>query len=212
MKTAVLIETLAADAAASPREGASVDVRLARGAVAGLVAVVAIVLWTRGLRPDFASSLVTPAGVMKLGGGLALAAGAFHCLRQLARPGRPPLDVAGCALVGLAAAIVLGALAAAQATAPFGAVVAATPHYAKAMALLALAPLATVLIALRGGAPTRPVCAGGVGGALAGALSALGYALWCPADDALFVMVSYGASIAVAMVAGAALGARLLRW
>jgi hypothetical protein len=212
MDTQDLIDRLAAEGAARPASCWTLELRLALGTAAGFGAVALAVLATLGLRPDLAPSLLHGAGLMKFGGGVALAAGAFHLLRRLGRPGTPPVDAVCLGLFALALAVVLGALALARVTAPLDAVLRATPHYAWMMVALGLMPLGAVLIALRGAAPTRPEETGAVAGLLAGAVASLGYALWCPADDVLFVAVSYGAAVLATVATGALAGARLLRW
>ncbi|MFO7856920.1 MAG: NrsF family protein [Paracoccaceae bacterium] len=210
MDTDALVRTLAAEnRPAADRH--KVERSLALGAAAGLAGVVAAVLALGDVRPDLLETL-GGAGLSKFGGGVALAAGAFHMLRRLGRPGTGAIDGLCLGLFALAAAIVAGVVATAQVTAPLDAVLRQTPRYAALMILLSAIPLATVLPALRVAAPTRPAGAGAAAGLLAGSLTALGYALWCPADDALFVAVSYGAAIATTALAGCLLGARVLRW
>ena len=210
MRTDQLILALGADAPAR-RDRWTIERRLALGAALGFAGVAGAVIALGGVRDDLLETF-GGAGLAKFGGGIALAAGAFHLLRRMGRPGTAPVDGVCMGLFALALAIVLGVVAAAQVTAPLAAAVASTPHYAWLMVLLSAIPLATVLTALRAAAPTRPREAGAAAGLLAGAVTALGYALWCPADDALFVAVSYGAAIAVTVAAGALIGARLLRW
>lgn len=189
----------------------ALELRLACGAALGLLGVAGVVILWGGVRADLPQTLAG-AGLAKFGGGVALAAGAFHLLRRMARPGTPPIDGVCMGLFALAAAVVLGVIAAAQVTAPLSAAIRSAPRYAWMMGLLSAIPLATLLIALRAGASTRPAGAGAAAGLLAGAVTALGYALWCPADDALFVALSYGTAIAATVAAGAFAGARLLRW
>jgi hypothetical protein len=69
-----------------------------------------------------------------------------------------------------------------------------------------------LLVALRAGAPQSPAMAGAVAGLLAGSLAALLYAIHCFDDSPLFVARWYLPAIAVVVLAGAAAGARALRW
>jgi hypothetical protein len=80
------------------------------------------------------------------------------------------------------------------------------------VALMAVAPLVAVLAALRTGAPRSPAAAGAVAGVLAGSLGAVLYAFHCTDDSPLFVALWYTPPIALAALAGAAAGSRLLRW
>ena len=78
--------------------------------------------------------------------------------------------------------------------------------------LLALPPLAALLLALRGGAPVRPGNAGAMAGFAAASIAASFYALHCTDDSPLFVAIWYGLALALVSAAGAILGRRLLRW
>jgi hypothetical protein len=78
--------------------------------------------------------------------------------------------------------------------------------------IIAIVPFAVIIWALRRTAPTDLVRAGALGGLVAGAVSAAGYALHCMDDSLPFVALWYGGTIAVCTVAGALLGPRLLRW
>ncbi|MCI0599693.1 MAG: NrsF family protein [Beijerinckiaceae bacterium] len=78
--------------------------------------------------------------------------------------------------------------------------------------LLAAAPLAAALIALRRGAPENPSLAGAAAGLLAGAIGAACYATHCPDDSPLFVAIWYSLAIGIVVLAGAQAGRKLLRW
>jgi hypothetical protein len=80
------------------------------------------------------------------------------------------------------------------------------------ISLMAAAPLAVGLRALRRGAPTRPGLTGALLGLTSAAGVAAGYALHCPEDSPLFFVLWYGLAILLVTGAGAALGHRLLRW
>ena len=81
-----------------------------------------------------------------------------------------------------------------------------------AIVLASMPVLISVLWAYRAFAPTRPVVAGLLAGTSSGAAAAFAYALYCPETTASFLLVSYTPGIALAAVAGALLGSRLLRW
>src|SRR5262245_10017355 len=78
--------------------------------------------------------------------------------------------------------------------------------------VIAIVPFAAIILALRRAAPTDLVRAGALGGLMAGAVSATGYALHCMDDSLPFVALWYGGTIAICTLAGALLGPRLLRW
>lgn len=78
--------------------------------------------------------------------------------------------------------------------------------------VLALAPMACVLAAMRNGAPTRPSLAGMAAGLLSAGLAAALYALNCADDSPLFVAVWYPVGIGIVVATGAVVGPRVLRW
>ena len=78
--------------------------------------------------------------------------------------------------------------------------------------VIAIAPFAIIVWAVRQAMPTDLRRAGALAGLVAGALSATGYALHCADDSVPFVALWYGGTIAVCTLAGWALGPRLLRW
>jgi hypothetical protein len=58
----------------------------------------------------------------------------------------------------------------------------------------------------------HPGLAGALAGLLSGTIGATIYAAHCPDDSPLFLMTWYGLSVAMMTLAGALLGARVLRW
>ena len=92
-------------------------------------------------------------------------------------------------------------------------------HFAAAPATAALAEagigllgLAVALAVLRDGASAAPRRSGAMAGLAAGGFAAAVYALHCPEDAPQFFLVWYSLGIAILVAAGAAAGARLLRW
>ncbi|MEP9380164.1 NrsF family protein [Aquabacter sp. CN5-332] len=77
---------------------------------------------------------------------------------------------------------------------------------------LAVAPLAFLLFALRGGAPARPGLAGAIAGLAASGMAATLYAIHCPDDSPLFVATWYSIATALVTGVGYVAGSRLLRW
>jgi len=78
--------------------------------------------------------------------------------------------------------------------------------------LFALAPFASLIMALRKGAPTELTYTGAFAGLVAGAVGAAIYAFHHAADSIPFIVLWYGGSIVLCTLAGALLGPRLLRW
>ena len=77
---------------------------------------------------------------------------------------------------------------------------------------LVIGPLAVLVMMLRAGAPTKPVLAGAVSGALAGGVGAFIYALHCPDDSALFVALWYSLAIGSVSLLGAVAARLAARW
>jgi hypothetical protein len=85
-------------------------------------------------------------------------------------------------------------------------------HCLSLIPLLSLAPAVCLLVALRHGAPARPMLAGAACGLVAGSIGSLLYALTCPDDSPLFVATWYTIGVAIVTIASAFIGRRALRW
>lgn len=145
--------------------------------------------------------------------GLATAGASF--LLRAARPGRPgrrPLVVIGLMFL----AILLAGLITLDLSHPaaWGGLVFG-PQWGACLIcipLLAVAPFASLIWALRKEAPTDLRWTGAVAGLVAGALGAAAYAFHQPAGSIPFIVLWYGGPIAICALIGAILGPRLLRW
>lgn len=210
MRTDELIAALAAD----PRPAPAVGATLARLLPAAGLASLAMLALAWGLRPGLGAAMADPVVAAKALIPAAAAAAAVAGALRLARPeGRAGAGLALAGLLGLAAALALGALAATP-RAEWGEAVRGTTLLAclRSIPALAVLPVAATLLALRRGATTRPRRAGLLAGLGGGALAAALYALHCPEDSPLFYVPWYGAGILASGAAGALLGPRLLRW
>ena len=78
--------------------------------------------------------------------------------------------------------------------------------------LIAAAPLAATLLALRRGAPQSPSAAGAVAGFAAGGMAALIYSFHCNNDSPFYVAIWYLSAVAIVTVIGAGIGRVALRW
>jgi hypothetical protein len=212
MNTDALIKAIAEDAAAKPP---SVPVRVGVAlAVGGLIAG-ALFVQGLGVRPDVAEALQTWRFAAKMAILLASFATALWATTRLIRPDAPQrrtLTVFSIPIVMLALAI-----GAELATAPAGswsdrAIGSNSQLCLLSIALFSVAPLVSLLVALRAGAPQSPAAAGAVAGLLAGSLAATLYATHCFDDSPLFVALWYTPAIAAIALAGAAAGSRALRW
>jgi hypothetical protein len=213
MKTDELVSLLAASAAPVPTNAVGRRFTVAIGW--GVAGALLLLLVTLGLSPDLAQNAgelmfwIKPA----FAAGLALAA--LVAAERLARPGMR-LGLVQAALAApvlllwlVAAVVLLNAAPGQRAELIFGETWKSCPFF---IALISLPLFAAALWAMKGLAPTRLVHAGAAAGLLAGALSALLYALHCPESSAPFLAVWYVLGIAIPTLAGALLGPRLLRW
>lgn len=78
--------------------------------------------------------------------------------------------------------------------------------------LLAIGPLACLLIALRQGASENPGVAGGLAGMAASGIAATFYAANCTDDSPLFVITWYPLATLAISTVGYVLGVKLLKW
>ena len=178
-----------------------------------LAALVMVIVY--GLRGDLVQALSSTVFWMKLAFAGVLALFAALATDRLGRPGVRVARV----WVGLAAPVVLLWLAAAaalvgadpaqRAELVFGSSWRSCPFN---IALISLPLFAAMLWFVKGMAPTEPALAGASAGLLSGALATLIYALHCPESSVTFVGIWYVLGIAIATLAGAALGPKLLRW
>jgi hypothetical protein len=212
MSTDTLIAAIAADGAARPPSMAR------RMAVAlGIGGLIALALFMQGLgmRPDIAEALQTWRFAAKVGIVLVTFAVALWAAARLGRPDasqRKALTLLLLPLLMLVSAIG-GELAISPAdTWSTWAIGSNARVCLLFIALMSVAPLVAVLAAMRAGAPRSPAMAGAVAGLLAGSSAALLYAAHCTDDSPLFVALWYPPPIALAMLAGAAAGSRVLRW
>ena len=127
-------------------------------------------------------------------------------------PGRKPLVLIGVlflALISAGGAALVLAHPAAWSGMIFG------PQWAACLVcipLFAAAPFASLIWALRKGAPTNPMRTGAIAGLVAGALGAAVFVFHHPGGSIPFIALWYGGSILLCALVGAILGSRLLRW
>lgn len=184
------------------------------GAMLGAAALIlALFFLIFGWRADLGAAMqqgpvraktLLPVTLFLVAAGLALAS---------ARPGRQvslwPLAVPlglGAVLVGLRIADGTGATLMAELVGK------TAPACLVSITTMAMLPLGAGLFLARRAAPTRPALTGALLGLAAGAGIASGYALHCTEDSPLFFMTWYSLAICAVTLAGAVLGARLLRW
>ncbi len=212
MNTQNLIDTLVADGESIDAPiGTTVALALAFGLVLSVVAFV----WQLGWRPDIGQASQTVRFLFKFVVTLAALIPAIALAADLARPDANP-GAWGWALL-IAPILLIGGVSAELLILPANAwTVKLIGTNARicltVIPLLAIAPLAALLFALRRGAPSEPRLAGAVAGIAAGAMAATLYAFKCTDDSPLFVATWYTIAIGVIALAGSLIGERALRW
>jgi hypothetical protein len=199
----------------APVSPAQVSRRLLLGLGSGLLISIVLVLAILGPRPDMGPAMHTMMFWAKLIYPLSLAAIAAFALERLARPAAS----AGSRVVWLPLPFILVILLA------LIAVIVAPPSARNAMLMghsarlcpflvfaFAVPPLAGLVWAMRGLAPTRLRESGLVIGLAAGGAGAFAYAWHCNETGAPFLAAWYSLGIAAAAFLGWLAGPRLLRW
>lgn len=211
MKTEDLISLLAEDAPVRTRLGRLVTYAL----MAGIAVSALILISTIGMRRDMAGAMETIRVLFKLSVTFMLAVVASSLVFQIGRPAAPLKTRV--LLLTIPLALVMAAVIMEMAMVP------ADSWRTRMMGnnarfcvmfipVLALAPLAGFMIALRNGAPENPGLSGAVAGLAAGGIAAAIYAWHCPDDSPLFLATWYMLAIAIVSIAGYFAGRHLLRW
>ncbi len=168
-----------------------------------------------GLRPDLGAALAGWNFWGKLLLPASLAAAGWVLVERLARPGVATAPLWRLAALPVLAVWLLALWVLWQAPADQRGALLLGATWRVCMANIAthaLPVFIAALWALRTLAPTQPRAAGAAAGLLAGGAGAAVYALHCPEVQAPFLAVWYVGGMALPVLAGAALGPRLLRW
>jgi len=191
--------------------GRTISIAVAAGAVIAL----GFMLVGLGIRADLTTTRATVFLLLKVAFALAVVGVAVRYLMRLARPGAErgvsPLAIT----VPFAAIALLGAISLGAAPSSHWDNMIVGDQWLECLLsipIIAIAPFAVTIFAVRRAAPTNLVRAGAVAGLIAGGVSAMAYALHCTDDSLPFVAVWYGGTIVLCTLAGAILGPRLLRW
>lgn len=212
MKTDKLIAMLASDAGAvAPRVWLP---RYALALGAGLIGAALLMVLLLGVRPDIADAVRLPMFWVKLAFPTALAAGALLAAVRLSRPG-VAIGRAGAMLVAPVLAIWVLAALALLAAPEDRAMLIWGETWAACLVnipLLSVPAFVAVFWVMKSLAPVRPALAGAAAGLLAGALSAIIYALHCPELVAPFIGLWYLLGMLIPAALGAMIGPQLLRW
>jgi hypothetical protein len=208
-----LIQRLSADLRPVPKF--AVARRLALGVGAGAAVSAALIGLTLGFRVDMQHAICGSMFWVKLAYTLALAGVALWTCERLTRPAaagqRRALWLAAPFLVlaGLAVWQLVKSPAQMRMHMMMGDSAMICPWL---ILTFALPPLAGLVWAVRGLAPTRLRLTGAMLGMAAGGAGASAYALHCPESTAAFMAIWYTLGIIAAGVCGGLLGSRVLRW
>ena len=208
-----LVAALAADLRPVPHYGVARRLLFALGL--GVAVSTLLVVTGLGLRPDMPQAMGGSMFWIKAAYAAALCGVALWACERLARPGAS----AGGRILWLAppllavAALAGWELSAAPASERHAMLMGGSARVCPWMILAAsLPPLAALVWAVRGMAPTRLRLAGLMIGLAAGGAGAAAYALHCTESAAPFLAVWYTLGVAGAGLLGALAGPRLLRW
>jgi hypothetical protein len=213
MKTDDLIDALAANL--EPIKGGELRNTVMIALAIGAVAAFCLVLTMFGLPAARPTGAFSALKLLALAFTLGLVAAGAGLLIRSVRPGEPGRKLL--VLIGLLfVAIFLAALVTLLLTHPaaWGGMVFG-PQWAACLVcipLFAVAPFASLVWALRRGAPTNLMRTGAIAGLVAGALGAAVFAFHHSGGSVPFIAFWYAGPILVCAVVGALLGPRLLRW
>jgi hypothetical protein len=212
MDTSNFIKALAADTRA-PTRSLSFIWWGASGIAVALAAMVFLAMLAP--RPDIAEAAETPRFLFKLVITTTLTVTAFILARAMLRPEGTGREIAP--YLAVAPLLTVAGVVAELFVLPkdiWSASLIGTNSMACLffIPLIGIGPLALFLLALRHGAPARPVIAGAVAGLLAGGIAATFYGLHCPDDSPLFVASWYTIAIGGLTLAGAVGAHRFVRW
>jgi hypothetical protein len=188
---------------------------LTLGAIGGTFIAGALFFLTMGFRPDIVPAAGTVRFLFKFAVTLTLATAALGLISRIGRPGVP----AGAWRWALVTAPILLVVSVAvemlvMPESTWGPrLIGNNARYCLLLIpLLAIGPLACLLLALRQGAPARPGLAGLIAGLAASGIAAAFYAANCSDDSPLFVAAWYPAATAAVVLAGYLAGLKLLKW
>lgn len=174
-----------------------------------------LVLWGLGVRPDLAEAAQTPEFWIKLAYALTMCGVGLWIASRAVRPAGETLWRATAILIPLC---MVCAAAAVQATLNEPAAVTRLLLGSTALicpwlvAACSLPPLAGLIWAARGCAPTHVARAGAAIGLAAGGMGGALYSFHCTEEGMLFLGAWYTLGLAGVVLIGCAVGARLFRW
>lgn len=211
MKTSHLIDALANDATQRWTLTRALKIALIAGNIA---AAVIFFLWI-GFRPDIMAAAETTRFLLKFAITIPIATAATAALLRVSRPGTdlgPWGWVLAISPVILMVAVIVELLLVPERLWVMTLIGNNARHCMTMIPLLALGPLACLLVALREGAPTRPGLAGAIAGLAASGIAATFYATNCTDDSPLYVATWYPLATGIVVLVGYLGGRTFLRW
>ncbi|MBV8763520.1 MAG: DUF1109 domain-containing protein [Hyphomicrobiales bacterium] len=212
MRTEELINALVTD---EPSTRKRFDFVMAFAVALGALVAGSLFFVAIGFRPDIDQAVRSVPFLFKFVVTLSLATAAIGLCSRLARPGVPVKEWSY-ALAIPVILLALAVLAELMLTPPSTwapSLIGSNSRFCLTLIpLLAIGPLACLLLALRQGASTRPGLSGAVAGLAASGIAATFYAANCTDDAPLFVATWYPLAIAMVVAVGYALGSVSLRW
>jgi len=211
VETDELIKLMSEDVQPPVNLSRAIQIALIAGTVIAGLAFFSVL----GFRPDISQAAETVRFLFKFVVTISLAAAAVGTIVRLATPGvdlgwwRWSLIVAPLLLAFAAAMELFATPSSLWGTKLVGA---NALHCLTIIPVLASVPLASLLIALRHGAPANPGLTGAVAALASVGIAATLYASNCPDDSPLFVVTWYPLATAIVTAAGYFLGKRVLRW
>ena len=213
MKTDELISMLGTNVERVDRQ--KVVRTLAAAILVGLAAAFCVMLFVLGVRTDLPKASAATYLPLKLVFTVATLVLTSIALIKLARPGGERRTPVASVAIPFVVIMLLAGLTLASVPSTHWDQMIVGDNWLECLLsipLIAIAPFALIIWAVRQAAPTDLVRTGALAGLVAGSVSAAAYALHCTDDSLPFIVLWYGGTIAACTLAGATLGPRLLRW
>jgi hypothetical protein len=207
-RTDDLVRSLASEV--GTRRSVSIQAALAITGAVSLACALILVFLVIGSRPDLADMAVSIPFWFKLGYTGSVVVGTSVVALYAATPG-----ASAAALYALAPAVIFlacGVIFDPTAFPIMGRSDTAVPFCMGGVLFLSLPGMILTFVAMRKGAPTQPLFAGAVIGALSASVGAMAFTVACKNDSTAFFATWYTAACAIMAFIGAVVGHRVLRW
>jgi hypothetical protein len=207
-RTDDLVRSLASEV--GTRRSVSIQAALAITGAVSLACALILVFLVIGSRPDLADMAVSIPFWFKLGYTGSMVVGTSVVALSAATPG-----ASAAALYALAPAVIFlacGVIFDPTAFPIMGRSDTAVPFCTGGVLFLSLPGMILTFVAMRKGAPTQPLFAGAVIGALSASVGAMAFTVACKNDSTAFFATWYTAACAIMAFIGAVVGHRVLRW